>query len=95
LSRVHAKTGEEPGRPLRLAGMREIYSSPVGAAGRIYITDRDGATVVLSHDGETPRLLALNQLDDSFSASAAMVGNEIFLRGMRYLYCIAQPAKAK
>ena len=30
------------------------------------------------------------QLDDSFSASAAIVGNELFLRGERYLYCIAE-----
>ena len=91
LSRVHAKTGAEPDRPLRLLGMDEIYSSPVGAAGRIYVTDRSGATVVLSHDGATPKMLALNQLDDSFSASAAIVGDALYLRGQRYLYGIAKP----
>ena len=91
LSRVHAKTGAEPDRPLRLLGMDEIYSSPVGAAGRIYVTDRSGATVVLSHDGATPKMLALNQLDDSFSASAAIVGDALYLRGQRYLYGIGKP----
>jgi hypothetical protein len=40
-------------------------------------------------------LLAHNQLDDSFSASAAIVGSEIYLRGMRYLYCIAKPVKGQ
>ena len=92
LSRVHAKTGAEPDRALRLPGMREIYSSPVGAANRIYITDRDGATLVLSHTGETPRLLAHNRLDDSFSASAALVDDELYLRGQRYLYCLREQA---
>lgn len=91
LSRVHAKTGKEPRRPMRLANMREIYSSPVGAAGRIYITDREGVTMVLSHGNEEPKLLAYNQLEDSFSASAAIVGDAIYLRGTRYLYCIGKP----
>jgi hypothetical protein len=35
-------------------------------------------------------VLAVNMLDDSFSASAAIAGKELFLRGERYLYCIAE-----
>lgn len=93
LSRVHAKTGKEPDRSLRLPGMREIYASPVGAAGRIYITDREGATLVLSHTGKTPTLLGHNRLQDSFNASAAISGDELFLRGVRYLYCIREAAE--
>jgi len=89
LSRVVASTGEEKSGPFRLGGLRDIYSSPVAAAGRIYITDRNGATLVLSH-ADKPELLALNRLDDSFSASAALVGRELFLRGERSLYCIAE-----
>ena len=89
LARVDAKTGEEHGGPFRLDGIRNVYASPVGAANRVYITDRDGTTLVISHD-ETPQVLALNHLDDSFSASAAIVGREIFLRGEKYLYCIAE-----
>ncbi|MGH7601895.1 MAG: PQQ-binding-like beta-propeller repeat protein, partial [bacterium] len=58
-------------------------------ANRVYITDRDGATLVLSHS-DKPEVLALNQLDDSFSASAAVAGRELFLRGQKYLYCIAE-----
>ena len=45
---------------------------------------------VLSHGAEPPRMLAVNRLDDSFSASAALVGRELFLRGERYLYCLAE-----
>jgi len=92
---VEAKTGKQPAKPLRLAGMREIYASPVGAGGRVYITDRDGNTVVLSHGGGTPKVLAENRLEDSFSASAAIVGDEIYLRGSRYLYCIARDKTGK
>jgi len=91
LSRVHAVSGKEPDKPMRLPGMREIYSSPVGAAGRVYVTDREGVTLVLSHDANAPKLLARNVLDDGFNASAAIVGGELYLRGQRYLYCIARP----
>jgi outer membrane protein assembly factor BamB len=62
----------------------------VAAAGRVYITDRDGATLVLSHTDGEPEVLAVNRLDDSFSASAALVGRDIFLRGERHLYCLSE-----
>ena len=66
-----------------------VYASPVAAAGRVYITDLDGTTLVIS-DAEAPEVLALNHLDDSFSASAAIVGRELILRGERHLYLIAE-----
>jgi len=88
LSRVSTTTGAEPKGPFRLRGIGDVYASPVGAAGRLYVTDRSGTTTVLSHEA-SPRLLALNMLDDSFSASAALVDQELFLRGERHLYCIA------
>jgi outer membrane protein assembly factor BamB len=89
LSRLEPMTGKPRGEALRLDGIRDfIFASPVGAAGRIYITARDGTTVVLRHDRENG-LLAVNHLDDSFSASAALVDKELYLRGERFLYCIA------
>ena len=89
LSRVEAKTGQEPHGPFRLQGIRNVYASPVGAAGRVYITDLDGTTLVIEH-GAQPKTLATNRLDDGFSASAAVVGRELILRGHRFLYCIAE-----
>ncbi len=89
LSRVNARTGDEPSGPFRLRSVFNIYSSPVAAAGRIYVTDRNGKTLVISDDAE-PRALALNELDDRFSASAALVGEELFLRGEKSLYCIGK-----
>jgi len=83
-------TGKPLAEPLRLEGINDfIFSSPVGAAGRIYVTGRDGSTVVLRHDRENATL-AVNHLDDSFTASAALVGKEMYLRGERFLYCIAE-----
>ena len=91
LVRLDPATGELRGEPLRLDGIRDfIFSSPVGAAGRIYVTGRDGTTVVLRHDAENATL-AVNHLNDSFSASAALSGKEFFLRGEKFLYCLAEP----
>ena len=89
LTRVNARTGEDRPGPLRLQGLGYVFASPVGAEGRVYITDRDGTTLVLS-DEDNPQLLATNRLDDSFSASAALVDAQLFLRGERYLYCISE-----
>lgn len=89
LSRVNAKTGDEPSGPFRLGSVFNIYSSPVAAAGRIYVTDRNGKTLVMSNDAEL-KALTLNKLDDRFSASAALVGDAIFLRGEKFLYCIGE-----
>jgi len=65
----------------------DVYSSPIAAGGRIYVTDREGQTVVLSQ-AEEPRVLARNRLDDSFSASAVAVGRKLVLRGETFLYCL-------
>ena len=90
LSRFDPVTGKPLAEPLRLEGITDfIFSSPVGAAGRIYITGRDGNTVVLRHDRENATL-AVNHLDDSFSASAAAVGKELYLRGAKFLYCLVE-----
>jgi outer membrane protein assembly factor BamB len=92
LSRLDPFTGKPRGEPLRLEGIQDfIFSSPVGAASRIYVTGRDGTTVVLRHDQENATV-AVNHLEDSFSASPAVVDREFYLRGERFLYCIAEPA---
>lgn len=84
---VDPRTGEDRPGAFRLPGMTDVYASPVAAAGRIYITDRDGTTVVYQQ-GERPKFVAENRLEDRFSASAAMAGREFFLRGERWLYCL-------
>ena len=46
------------------------------------------SAAVLKH-GTTYEVLATNKLDDKFDASPALVGSEVYLRGYRYLYCVA------
>ena len=94
LTCVDAETGDTLHGPRRIPGSQGVFASPVGAAGRIYITSRDGTTAVLGRGGDYS-LLAANRLDDSFSASAAIAGDELFLRGERYLYCLGRPPLAE
>jgi len=93
LARLDPLTGEFRDDLIRVEGIGDfIFASPVGGGGRIYITGRDGVTVVLKHDRKNERL-AVNKLEDSFSASAAVAGRELFLRGERFLYNLAAPDK--
>lgn len=89
LSAFDASTGRPHFALQRLEGLDEVFSSPVGAAGRVYITDRHGTTLVI-RQGPKYEVLATNTLDDGFDASPAIVGNEIFMRGYKYLYAIAE-----
>ncbi|MEW6320657.1 MAG: PQQ-binding-like beta-propeller repeat protein [Acidobacteriota bacterium] len=88
LSAFDAKSGTPHYQLRRLDKAPNVFASPVGAAGRVYVTGRDGTTVVLRH-GPTFEVLAENALDDGFDASPALVDREMFLRGYRYLYAIA------
>ncbi len=84
-----AATGAQFAGPLRLEGINDVFASPVGAAGRIYITDRTGDTLVITNDAST-RTLASNKLDDSFSASIALAGKSLILRGEKFVYCVRE-----
>jgi outer membrane protein assembly factor BamB len=89
LTCLDIKTGKALIDRVRLPELTSLYASPVCAAGRIYITGRDGTTLVLK-ESDTFELLATNRLDDPIDASPAIVGKQIFLRGAKYLYCIEQ-----
>jgi outer membrane protein assembly factor BamB len=89
LSAFEARTGKPHFQLQRLPSVPDVFASPVGAAGRIYITSRDGTTVVLKH-GPTVEIIAENKLSDGFDASPALVDREIYLRGYKYLYSIGE-----
>jgi outer membrane protein assembly factor BamB len=89
LSALEARTGKPYFQLQRLPAIPDVFASPVGAAGRIYITSRDGTTVVLKH-GPTLETVAENKLSDGFDASPALVDREIYLRGYKYLYSIGE-----
>ena len=89
LTAFDVASGEAYYGPQRLDGLQEIYSSPVGAADRVYFLGRDGAALVISNAGEF-EVLARNSLDDGFEASPAIVGDELYLRGRRFLYRVQE-----
>lgn len=90
LSAYDAATGKPHYTVQRIAkAPGEVFASPVGADGRVYITSREGVTTVIKH-GSTYEVVAENVLDDGFDASPALVDNEIYLRGYKHLYAIAQ-----
>lgn len=90
LSAFDARTGKPHYQVQRLEQAANVFSSPVGAAGRVYVAGRDGTTLVLEH-GPSLKIIAENTLDDGFDASPALVDREMYLRGYRYLYAIAAP----
>ena len=90
LSAFDAVAGAPHYQVQRLTEVPEVFSSPVGAGGRVYVTGRDGTTLVIRH-GPRFELLAKNTLDDGFDASPALVDKTIYMRGYKYLYAIAAP----
>ena len=89
LSSFDAKAGRALIEPQRIQGLQGVYASPVGAAGHVYLVSRNGTTVVLNNS-EKLEVLATNRLNEGFDASPAIAGNELFLRGHEFLYCIAE-----
>ncbi|HEX7165579.1 MAG TPA: PQQ-binding-like beta-propeller repeat protein [Acidimicrobiales bacterium] len=87
LSAFDAKSGKPHYQAQRLDGVGEVFSSPVGAAGRVYVTDRTGVTLVI-RNSPTFEVIAKNTLDDGVDASPAIVDNTIYIRGYKSLYAI-------
>jgi outer membrane protein assembly factor BamB len=88
LSAFDAKTGTRLYGEQRLEGVANVYASPIGAGGRIYVAGRDGAVAVVQQGPEF-KLLGTNRLDDGFDASPVAVGDELYLRGRKFLYRIS------
>ena len=89
LTCLDAGTGKVILERTRLPGLSNVYSSPVGADGRVYVTGRNGTTLVLKRS-KALNVLATNTLDDRIDSSAALVGTQLFLRGRKFLYCIEE-----
>ncbi|MBO25975.1 MAG: hypothetical protein CMI33_05195 [Opitutales bacterium] len=87
LSCVDAKTGKVLMERTRLPALSNVYASLVGAGNHLYVVGRYGKTAVIKRTGKFD-LVATNTLADRFDASPAVVGDQLFLRGHRFLYCI-------
>jgi outer membrane protein assembly factor BamB len=88
LSCYEARTGKPLFTEQTLEGINQVYASPVGVADRVYCPGRNGVTVVI-RNADIFELLATNKLGDGFDASPAVIGDELYLRGNKSLYCIA------
>ncbi len=89
LSCLDAKDGKVNYAIQKLEGTGNIYSSPTGVADRFYIVGEKGLTYVLKQ-GPQFEVIAKNKLEDGFHASPVIIGNDMYLRGFKYLYCISQ-----
>ena len=90
LTSVDARTGREliPETRLPAAG---FYASPVAANDHVYFVGRRGMTTVLKKS-DAFNIVAKNKLDEEFDASPAIAGNQLFLRGIKSMYCISDAA---
>ena len=88
ISCYNAKTGKPYYVQQELEEMKGIYASGVFADGKVYLTGRQGTTYVLDNT-DTFKVLSVNKLDDDIDCSPAIIGNELYLKGTKYLYCIA------
>ncbi len=89
ISCYNAKTGNPLFTKQTLDGLKGVYASPTAAAGRIYFVGRNGVTSVLKAS-DSLEVLATNTLNDEIDCSPAFIGNEMYLKGKQYLYCIAR-----
>lgn len=88
LTCLDAKTGNVIYAREKLEGVSTLFSSPTGAAGRIYIASKD--QVLVLKGGDKPEVLAKNSLDDDFHASPVVAGNDLIIRGFKSLYCFSE-----
>ena len=89
MSCLEAKTGHEIWKG-RIYGNH--WASPVYAAEKIYFFNQDGKISVISA-GREFELLAENELNASFIASPAVVGEAMILRSKTHLYHLANGFK--
>jgi outer membrane protein assembly factor BamB len=85
---LNAKDGKVLYSNQKLDGITNIFSSPTGNKDKIYVAGTNVVNVVKA--GAEFSILAKNTLDDTFHASPIIVGNDLFLRGFKYLYCISE-----
>lgn len=83
---LDAKTGKEFWRE-RVGG--NYSASPIFAAGRVYFFSEEGKTTVIEATNRF-NVIAINQLENGFMASPAVIGNAFILRTKTHLYRIEE-----
>jgi outer membrane protein assembly factor BamB len=90
VSMFDAGTGAPSYQDSRLPQAWTIKASPVGAAGRIYLSSEEGDVIVLAR-GPVLEVLAVNEMDEQILATPAIAGPDLFLRTRGHLWRIARP----
>ncbi len=85
---LDAKDGKVLYSNQKLDGINNIFSSPTGNRDKLYIAGTNVVNVVKA--GGEFSILAKNSLEDTFHASPVIIGDQLFLRGFKYLYCISE-----
>ena len=89
LTCVDAANGRPHYERQRIPGVSRTYASPVAAGGHIYLTDRSG-TITVIKDGPELSIVATNDMGEGVDATPAPVGQQLFVRGERQLFCFGQ-----
>jgi outer membrane protein assembly factor BamB len=91
LSCRDAATGKVLMPATRIEGIEDapVYASPVAAGGYVYLTATNGTTTVIK-DAEELTVVSVNPLDEFIGGTPAPVDNELFIRGEKHLFCVAE-----
>ncbi|MDB2686224.1 PQQ-binding-like beta-propeller repeat protein [Mariniblastus sp.] len=92
LSCYNVETGQPFFDATRTPQISSTYASPVVANGYVYLTGRDGTTVVIK-DAEKYEVVSINSVGEGVDASPAPVDDELFIRGEKHLFCIEAKTK--
>ena len=89
VSSLNPKSGEILKQGRLTGALDTYYSSPVGAAGKIYMLSQQGKAVVLKA-GAQWEILAVNDMEEECYATPAIADDRIYLRTNSALYCFAE-----
>lgn len=86
LTAVEAKTGKVLKQGRLPGALDTYYSSPVAAAGKIVLASQQGKVTVVEA-GADWKVLSTSDFEEEIFATPALVGNDIYLRTQKALYC--------
>ena len=91
-SSYDAATGKPIYEGKRIGIADKYYASPIAAAGHIYLASLDQGTIsILRADAEKPEVVAERKLEERISATPALVGDQLYVRSEKHLYCFGEP----
>lgn len=88
ISCLDAETGKPYYERTRLPKPYNFKASPIAVNGKLYLSSESGDVIVLKM-GESYEVLATNTMQDqSFIASPAVSGGDLYLRSQSHLFCV-------